>query len=103
MAKKIEWTQSAIVDRIQIYDYWAARNQSTSYSERLEFLFSNAANLLAEFPELGTLTSASSVRVKVLKTFKIFYISEAERIVIVRILDSRQNPKKLSSVISSQS
>jgi plasmid stabilization system protein ParE len=95
MAKKIEWTQSSIVDRIQIYEYWLARNKSDSYSKKLEMLFSRTSLLLSEFPNLGTATSVQGVRVKVLKTFKIFYISEPDRILIVRIFDSRQRPENI--------
>jgi hypothetical protein len=72
MAKKIEWTQRSVIDRIQIYEYWRFRNKSTVYSERVETMLSKAVKLLSEFPELGIATNQPNVRVKIVLSFKIF-------------------------------
>lgn len=72
MAKKIEWSQASIDDRFNIYQFWLENNKSPSYSDRLEQLFNDAANLISEFPEIGTETDFAGVRVKVIKSFKMF-------------------------------
>ncbi|MEJ1242501.1 hypothetical protein WBG78_30410 [Chryseolinea sp. T2] len=48
MAKKIEWTAASLRDRVGIYRYWLERNKSDSYSEKLELLFDEAAELIAD-------------------------------------------------------
>jgi plasmid stabilization system protein ParE len=95
MAKEIEWTQRSIIDRIQIYEYWLHRNKSSAYSQRLEILFAKTAQLLSDFPQLGVATNRSSLRVKVVANFKIFYLVTEQKVQIVRVLDARQNQDKL--------
>ena len=56
MAKKIEWTQSAIQDRFNIYHFWTANNNSDTFSKKLEILFNEAAKLISEFPDIGAET-----------------------------------------------
>lgn len=90
MAKKIEWTQRSVIDRIQIYEYWLLRNKSDRYSKRLEIIFTTTANLLSEFPLLGTRTTEPNLRVKVVRSFKIFYLDLPDKIQILRIRDTRQ-------------
>jgi addiction module RelE/StbE family toxin len=95
MAKKIVWTQTALHDRFQIYQYWTQRNKSNLFSEKLESLFTEAATLLSEFSEIGTQTDFQGIRVKVIKNYKLFYQNLPNRIQIIRIWDSRQNPDSL--------
>ncbi len=95
MAKEIVWTQTSIQDRYKIYEFWLIKNKSDLYSEKLEKLFTEAANLLAEFPEIGTQTDFSEVRVKVVRDYKLFYISLTNSIQIIRIWGARQNPEDL--------
>jgi plasmid stabilization system protein ParE len=72
MAKKIEWTLTSIQDRLRIYHYWIDNNKSESYSNKLEILFNEAAKLISEFPEIGTETDYPDLRVKVVKSYKLF-------------------------------
>ncbi|MBI3235849.1 MAG: type II toxin-antitoxin system RelE/ParE family toxin, partial [Bacteroidetes bacterium] len=95
MAKKIEWTQTSIQDRLRIYHFWIDHNKSNTYSQKLEILFNEAAKLISEFPEVGTETDYPELRVKVVKSYKIFYINNVDKIQIVRVWDSRQNPSDL--------
>jgi plasmid stabilization system protein ParE len=95
MAKKIEWTQTSILDRFKIYNFWIDNNKSDAYSKKLETLFNEAAKLISEFPEIGTETDYPDLRVKVVKSYKIFYINGVDRIQIIRVWDSRQNPSDL--------
>jgi plasmid stabilization system protein ParE len=95
MAKKIEWTETSIRDRFRIYNFWIEHNKSDSYSKILETLFNEAAKLISEFPEIGTQTDSPDLRVKVVKSYKLFYINKIDKIQIIRIWDSRQNPSDL--------
>lgn len=70
MAKEIEWTQSSILDRLEIYCYWAKNNKSDTYSEKPETLFNEVFRLIAEFPEIGTETDFSDLRVKIIRSYK---------------------------------
>jgi toxin YoeB len=95
MAKEIVWTQTAIQDRFRIYQYWTQKNKSNLFSEKLERLFNEAATLLSEFSEIGTYTDFQDIRVKVIRNYKLFYHNLPDRIQIIRVWDSRQNPDNL--------
>lgn len=95
MAKEIIWTKTAVQDRIKIYQFWASRNKSDLYSEKLEMLFSKAAKLLSEFPDIGTSTDLQGVRVKIIRDYKMFYLNEKDCIQIIRVWDTRQDPGKI--------
>ena len=96
MAKKIIWSYSSIRDRYQIYQFWAEHNQSDFYSKKLEILFNEAAKLIAEFPEIGTETDFPEVRVKIVRSYKLFYMNQSDGIQIIRVWDSRQDPGQLT-------
>ncbi|TKB96958.1 type II toxin-antitoxin system RelE/ParE family toxin [Pedobacter cryophilus] len=95
MSKKIEWTAAAIKDRFKIYKFWLEHNKSDTYSEKLEALFKEAANIIAEFPEIGIQTDYPNLRLKVISNYQLFYIHSVKTIQILRVWDTRQNPKKL--------
>lgn len=89
------WTQTAIQDRVKIYQYWANKNKSNLYSEKLERLFGEGAKLLSEFPEIGTQTDFQNIRVKVIRTYKLFYLNQPDSIQILRVWHTGQDPDKL--------
>jgi len=68
------------------------RNKSDSYSEKLELLFDEAAEIIAQFPEAIRETDFLNLRIKVIKHFKIYYFNLEEKVQIIRIWDTRQNP-----------
>jgi plasmid stabilization system protein ParE len=95
MAKEVVWTLRSIQDRISISQFWTQHNKSNSYSRKLEHIFQVAANLLSKFPDMGSPTKIPGVRIKIVRTFKVFYQANEKSIVILRIWDSRQNPENL--------
>lgn len=95
MARKVEWTKAAIQDRFEIYRFWTEKNQTDTYSKKLEFLFKEAGQLIANFPEIGTETDFPGIRVKIVKNYKLFYKDHSDLITILRVWDSRQNPERL--------
>ena len=92
MAKKVRWTTRSITDRTNIYRYWLERNQSDSYPEKLEQLFEKSAELISNFPNIGTQTDYRNVYSKVVRDYKIFYRIEPNEIQILRVWDTRQHP-----------
>jgi len=95
MARKIEWTRTSIQDRFEIYQFWSKKNKSDSYSKKIENLFNEAATLISQFPEIGTETDFPGLRVKIVKSYKLFYTEQPDTIRVIRVWDTRQNPKKL--------
>lgn len=96
MAKKVEWTEASLRDRVDIYRYWLDRNKSDSYSEKLEVLFNEAANLIGQFSQAGTETNVPYLRIKIVKHFKIYYLNQEDVIQIIRVWDTRRDPGSLS-------
>ena len=92
MAKEIKWTTKSIIDRVNIYKYWLERNQSDSYPEKLEQLFEKSAEIISNFPNIGSRTDYRNVYSKVVRDYKIFYRIEPEEIQILRVWDTRQHP-----------
>lgn len=93
--KKVIWTSSAIQDRIDIFRFWSEHNHSDHFSQRLELLFTQAADLIAAYPGAGVATNMPGVRVKVVRSFKLFYVIKNEYVVILRVWDGRQDPGKV--------
>lgn len=92
MAKEVVWTDIAVRDPFRIYQFWLSHNQSPTYSEKLERLFNESARLIAEFPEIGPITDYKDVRVKTVGNHKLFYRPSENKIEIIRVWDTRQNP-----------
>lgn len=95
MVKEVIWTEKSLRDRLYIYHFWSTHNQSNTFSEKLELLFTESAHLLARFPHIGTKTNIEGVRIKVVRSFKILYQVSPDKILILRIWDGRQDPKTL--------
>jgi toxin YoeB len=82
--------------KLAIYEYWNNRNKSTAYTLKLEKLLNHTANLLCQYPTLGTRTIYKDVRVKIIRDYKLFYKISHGFIVILTVWDSRQNPETLN-------
>lgn len=95
MPKQIKWSVRATQDRLKILNYWIKRNQSNSYSTKLDSLFRENIELLAQIPELGKPTNLPDVRIKIVRDYLIFYRIKDAFLEIITIWDSRRNPKKL--------
>ena len=96
MAKKeIIWSLRAQQDRIEILDYWIERNKSKTYSEKLFKLFQESSKIISEYPEIGKPTNIENVRVKVIRDYLMVYEVRSDKIEILLIWDSRQDPSRL--------
>lgn len=95
MAKKeIKWTLKAIHDKLGILEYWIERNKSKTYSEKLNRLFENSVESISNHPEQGKKSEYKNSRIKIIQHYLIFYRISEHNIEIIRIWDSRRDPKK---------
>ena len=99
MAKQIIWSLTVQLDRKEILLYWINRNKSRTYSKKLNKLFIEAIQLIAEFPEIGKPTTHKTARIKIVRDYLIVYEYDTTKnqIIILRIWDSRQNPNLISN------
>ncbi|CAH8284397.1 toxin YoeB [Mariniflexile fucanivorans] len=95
MVKEIVWSAKAQQDRKDIFEYWNHRNKSKLYSIKLNILFEASIKIILKYPEIGRPTSNKTIRLKTVKDYFIFYEISNEKLFILTIWDSRQNPKKL--------
>jgi len=96
MAKEVIWSEQAVNDRKNILVYWIVRNQSKLYSIKLDGLFKEAVDILAEYPFIGKPTTVKSIRAKRVRDYFIFYEETETKVHILTIWDTRQNPIHLS-------
>lgn len=91
--KEIRWTSRALYDKFDILEYWINRNKSTTFSEKLDQLFDRALIQLTFFPEQGKKTDYKDIRIKIVRSYLIYYLIEDQFITIVRIWDGKRDPK----------
>ena len=98
MVWRIIWSVRAQKDRIEIFKYWNERNKSNLYSKKLNELFKEAVELIANYPEIGKPTDDKIARIKIVRDYLIIYeIDEKDQLLILSIWDSRQDPEKLKN------
>ena len=74
MAKrKIVWTQKANEERKDILAYWIERNQSKTYSIKLNNLIKDTVQIAALYPDTGRKTTFENIRVKIIHDYLLFY------------------------------
>jgi len=97
MAKrKIVWSHRARIKLYEILKYFADRNKSKTYSEKLYRKFNKELRLLHKQPDLGIKTEIDSVRGLIIGDYIIFYENTVYNIIVHSIWDSRQNPEDLN-------
>ena len=96
MVRRIIWSSRAQKDRIEIFRYWNERNKSNLYSKKLNILFKEAVELIANYPEIGKPTDDKIARIKIVRDYLIIYeIDKKDQLLILTIWDSRQDPERL--------
>ena len=93
MAKrKIVWSNRAKIRLFAILDFYILRNNSKTYSIKLQKLISKEVNLLLKQPDLGLKTSEDTTRGLIIENYIVYYEVTDDKIIIHTIWDSRQNP-----------
>lgn len=93
--RKIIWSHRARIKLYAILEFFAKRNKSKNYSGKLYSKFNKEIKLLAKYPNLGIKTEIESVRGLIINEYIIYYESQQDRIIILMIWDSRENPDSL--------
>ncbi len=96
MAKRIIWTSRADAIFTKILEFYIHRNQSKTYSRKLNEEIHQILNIVAEYPLLGIKTNVKGIRVVIKKQYKIFYEAKPDEIIVHLVWDSRQDPSKLN-------
>lgn len=87
-------------ERRRILEYWNERNQSKTYSKKLNKQFADALNLIASYPQIGRKTDDEKARVKIVSNYLIIYEIREKDIYVLTFWDSRRNPESLEKTIS---
>ena len=96
MAKEIKWTKTAVKNFTKTVDYlienWPDKVVSDFISRTDEMLL-----LLSEYPQVGEIQDKKREIRGILLTRhnKLFYRIDNKRLIVLKIFDTRQNPKKL--------
>jgi len=100
VAKQIIWSKRAQTDRKEIFKYWNKRNKSNIYSKKLNELFKEAVRLISHYPEIGRPTDNKNARIKIVGNYQIIYeVDDQDRLYILTVWDSRQNPQGLEKIL----
>jgi plasmid stabilization system protein ParE len=95
MVRQIIWGRLAQKDRLQILNYWENRNKSKAFIRKLNLLFKHDLNLVCNYPFIGKPTNKPNIRIKIVKEYLLVYEIHTGKIVVLRVWDSRRNPKDL--------
>lgn len=98
MAKQIVWSRLAHNDRIRILEYWIERTKSTRYSQKLNELFNDAAELISRYPQIGRKSEIEGIRIKVIRDYFLTYRETERAIEILTIWDTRQDPGRFERI-----
>lgn len=93
--RTIVWTQKANQERKDILAYWIKRNQSKTYSIKLNKLIKETVQLAAQYPTTGRKTTMKNVRVKVIRDYLLFYEINSTTLIVLTLWDSRRDEKTL--------
>ena len=99
MAKRLVWSPLARKIRKEILQYWILRNKSKYYSQKLNVLFENSAQQIADFPYSGISVSDNIYRGKLIKDYYILYKIKDDSIEILFIWDTRKDPADLLKLV----
>lgn len=98
---KVVWTQTAVKQRNHVFDYWNERNQTNTFSTKLNKEIKATIKLLQTFPLLGKATSYPKTRTLLLrKNYSLLYQVTKSQIIVVGFWDNRQSPQKLLDFLS---
>lgn len=97
MVIRIEWSRQSKIDRKEIFTYWNNHNKSKNYSRKLNYLFNKHIGTLYDHPEIGKPTDIKNLRFLIVRDYMIFYEYLPSIVSIVRIWDSKRDPKIIDS------
>ena len=99
MAQRIVWSKEAQDDFLATLGYYAERNGSKTYSEKLARQIQEVIERLREHPLLGRPTNDEKVRILRQGNYQIYYELKNDEIVILVVWDMRRNPEELKRYV----
>ena len=96
---KIIWSNTAIKQRNNIFEYWNKRNKSKEYSIKLNKIIYKKLDLLKTNPQIGILGDMNPYRVLYFENYSLVYKENSENIYIAAFWDQRQNPNKSQKLL----
>ena len=87
--RKLIWSQSALNDMTEIFDYYNKRNKSKTYSTKLLGEFRAIMRLILSSPRMGIKTEDENIRYVLSGNYALFY----------EIKSCRQSPGRLEMCI----
>lgn len=90
MALKVVWSEEAIQNRKDLFEYWNQRNKSRVFSQKLFNLFEDNLAKLSRNPIVGRPTSIDNVRAIRVNNYRLVCTFDKERLTLLTIQDLRQ-------------
>ena len=90
---KIEWSNEARLDLIDILNYYIERNKSAAYSKKLNSKINNSVRLISKNPMIGLQTGIETVKALITGDYQIIYEILDKSILVVMIWDCRRDPE----------
>ena len=101
-ALRVIWTETAIRQRNSVFEYWNERNQSYTFSIKLNSKIIERTNILKINPGIGKTTQFKNTRVVSLGHYSIFYQFDAKRLIVTGFWDNRREPDNLLKFLKSE-
>lgn len=96
MAKRgVVWSRHSEIQLQEILDFYLNRNKSNIYAKKLYDKFKSELKILAQKPEIGVKTRIDNIRGLIVDDYILFYEIFDNRIMVLKVWDSRQDPDKL--------
>jgi len=99
MAKRLVWSPIAKQIRKEILKYLILRNKSKRYSKKLNNLFENSAQQIADLSYSGISISGKLYRGKLIKDYYLLYKISDDSVEILFIWDTRKDPADLLNLV----
>ncbi|MGQ2983597.1 type II toxin-antitoxin system RelE/ParE family toxin [Flavobacterium sp.] len=95
----VRWTLMAVRQRNIIFEYWNERNQSYTYSRKLNAAIEDRISILKSNIGIGKPTDFKNTRVVSLGHYSLFYKQLDSQIIITAFWDNRQKPAKILTLL----
>ena len=93
--RKVVWTRNAEIQLQKLLDFFVFRNRSNQYSQKLYRKFKSELKFAAKNPEIGIRTKLNQIKGLIISDYILFYEITEDKIIVLKVWDSKQNPDKL--------
>jgi plasmid stabilization system protein ParE len=89
------WTRNSEIQLQEILEFFAVRNKSNQYSQKLYRKFKSELRKVAQNPEIGIKTRLALIKGLIVGDYFLFYEILEDKIMVLKVWDCRRNPEKL--------